>query len=57
MKKYIFGFSWGFNKSDDVKTEVEYEDDVSEKQIAEDYQSWLWDNVVGDKVYWYEIKD
>ena len=33
---------------------VEYEDDVSEKDIDADFQDWLWNNIDAG---WYETKE
>lgn len=53
MKKYLFSYNRGWN---DVIEEVfEYDYDVSEEEINNDFQDWIWD-LIGDGCHWEEIE-
>lgn len=54
MKKIKFGFHWGvqFQPSTEV---FEYEDDVTEQEIEQDFEEWIW-NEIADRVWMEEIE-
>ena len=53
--KVKFEFQWGFNQ---IEEEIfEFDDDITEEEIEEKYQFWLWESVIGDKVGWKIIEE
>lgn len=48
MRKFIFRF-------DQYAEEVEFEDDITEEEIEEEYQEWVL-NWISDRTEWSEIK-
>lgn len=53
MKTIIFSHQYGFGKHNCHTEEIEYDDDIEEKQIQSDYEDWVW-NRIGDNFTWYE---
>jgi len=53
MRKIEFSFSWGWN--DYSKEIFEYEDDVTQEEIDNDYEEWLW-NLIGDRCCTIEVE-
>ncbi|MFW6377695.1 MAG: hypothetical protein ACOCZ5_03515 [bacterium] len=54
MKKYVFGFSWGFGDHNNEEEIFEFEDNVTEEEVGKAYEDWLLGFVVEDRIYWYE---
>ncbi|MGG3890301.1 hypothetical protein [Metabacillus fastidiosus] len=52
MRIIVFKYTRGFN--DIVEEEVEFENDVTEEEINKEFESWVWERVIGDHVTWYE---
>lgn len=53
MKTIVFKYNRGFN--DTIEEEFEFEDDVKEEEIDQEFQFWLW-QLICDSVTWYEKK-
>lgn len=51
MKKIVFSYSKGWN--DLFEEEFEYEDDVTDQEIDEHFEEWIWEQI-GDRCHWYE---
>lgn len=54
MKKIEFGFHWGI-QSIPSKEIFEYEDDVTDEEIQQDFEDWIW-NEIGDRVWMEEVE-
>ncbi len=48
MRKFIFRF-------EQYEEEVEFEDNITEEEIEEEYQEWVL-NRINDRTEWFEIK-
>ncbi len=53
MKKITFSHSYGHGEYNKVKETVEFDDDVTQKVIQEEFEAWVWERI-GDTVGWYE---
>jgi len=51
MKKIVFEYSKGWN--DTIIDILEYKDNVTEEEIQQDFEEWVW-NIIGDSMTWYE---
>lgn len=49
MITVIFECNENMNK---YKEEVEFEDNVTDKEIEEEYENWVWEQI-GDRFSWY----
>ena len=50
MIKVIFSCCENMNES---KEEFEFEDDVTEEEIEDEFKEWVW-NEIGDRYCWYK---
>ena len=54
MKKIIFQHRAGVGEHNIHREEVEFDDDATEEEIGKEFESWVWEQVIGDSVTWYE---
>ena len=55
-KTVVFHYRTGMGEHNVYKEEVEFEDDVTEEEIDEVFQTWVWEQI-GDFVTWYEKEE
>lgn len=51
MRKITFEYTKGWNNVE--KEEIEFEDNVSDEEIQNEFENWVW-GIIGDSVTWYE---
>ena len=56
-KVVVFQYRAGMGEHNVTREEVEFSHDASEEEISKEFQSWVWEQVIGDHVTWYEKED
>lgn len=51
MRHIVFEYTKGWNDVESVV--VEFEDDVTDQEINEEFENWVW-GLIGDSVTWFE---
>lgn len=53
MRKIIFSHSTGWGEHNKYTEEVEFENDVKEEEINDEFEQWVWGRI-SDSVTWYD---